>query len=559
MKRNQIGHGLCAWLVLLVAAATATAADWHHPMFLDGGDYWHARIRIEVTNDTDVALDGRPVALRAGTEPGQIRLAGVEAQGIRVCDAQGVEMLFGLAGPDGAALRSGPIAAASTLTLPAECPARESAVYYVYYDNPAAGAVPDFLSARLRLANGDVERGEGDEPAAWKHDQADPQHRASWTSENPQSGKRCLKTVVAEGAEPTWIATRQQGIHVVGGAKYRMQAWVKAQGVRGNAGWYLHVGDRKRPMMIGPMLNGGAGTYDWKEVSAEFTAPAEADRADLGTVLRGTGTAWFDNVRLECLEPGKVRAAAGSPEKLDLRWLDDGQAWYEEDAAGHDAWEHRAVVRAFNFDDRPTEATLVSVDAAMLDGRLGGRLSVDAVRVVCRGKRVPHCLLGNTLLWQAALLPRSEATYYVYFSDNADIQAADKSGYAELVDGDRNLVRNPSFEVGGPTIGDWTHTAAAASTGVRFGPDRPGAPGLGNRCAKSVVPHDAAKGWRGWHQAVPVQPGRTYLLAAQVRAEDVRRGSVLLHAHVHTAAGAPSAEARCEAPERRSREPPAGR
>ena len=34
------------------------------------------------------------------------------------------------------------------------------------------------------------------------------------------------------------------------------------------------------------------------------TAPAAANLADLGTVLRGTGTAWFDDVTLECLDPG---------------------------------------------------------------------------------------------------------------------------------------------------------------------------------------------------------------------------------------------------------------
>ena len=59
------------------------------------------------------------------------------------------------------------------------------------------------------------------------------------------------------------------------------------------------------------MLSGGAGTYGWKEVVAEFTAPAEADRADLGTVLYGTGTAWFDDVSLECLDRSSLSATAG--------------------------------------------------------------------------------------------------------------------------------------------------------------------------------------------------------------------------------------------------------
>lgn len=537
MNRNPFGRGLFVLPMLLIAATVASASGWHHPLFLGRGGYWHARIRVEVTNQTDVALDGRPVALGVGGQPGQLQLVGAEARGIRVCNTQGVEMLFGLTGPDGVEVRSGPIAAGSTLTLPVECPAHGATAYYVYYDNPNAGEVPDFLSAHMRLANGDVEQGEGDTPTAWKHDRADPRHRAIWTDENPQSGKRCLKTVVAEGAEPTWISTRQQGIHITGGAKYRMRAWVKAKDVRGNAGWYIHVGNRKQPMMISPMLHGGGGTYDWKEVTAEFVAPARATRADLGTVLRGTGTAWFDNVRLDCLVPGKVCASAGKPERLELRQLDGGQPWYEEHSPNRATWDHRAVVRVFNFDDRPTGTVLVSVDAAMLDGRLGGRLNADSIRVVRQGKRVPHYLLGDTLLMEVSLPPRCEATYYVYFSDNADIRAAGGLDFVQLVASDRNLVRNPSFENGGNAIADWTHTHVAASTGVGFGPDRPGAPGLGDRCAKTSVPHKAAKGWRGWHQTVSVRPGHTYLLAAQVRTEDVRRGAVLLHAHVRTAAG----------------------
>ena len=138
-------------------------------------------------------------------------------------------MLFVLRDAGGAAVEQGPIPDASTLVIPVECPPRATSVYYVYFDNPRAGRLPDMLTARVGLANGDVELGEGDTPAGWLHDQADDQHRASWSTEQPQSGRRCLKTVVADGAEPTWIATRQGDIAIVGGAKYRLQAWVKAK------------------------------------------------------------------------------------------------------------------------------------------------------------------------------------------------------------------------------------------------------------------------------------------------------------------------------------------
>ena len=251
-----------------------------------------------VHNDGDCELLGRPVGVKVGAGHGTAVLSGAAAEAVRVCNEQGVEMLFDVVGPDGESVVVGPIQEGSSIVIPAECPPKSTAVYYVYFDNPSAGQVPDFLEARFRLTNGDMERGNGLEPTGWKHDTGAQQHHASWSTENPQSGRRCLKTVVAEGAEPTWIATRQRDITVVGGAKYRVQAWVKAENVKGHAGWYVHVGNREKPMMLAPSLNAGDGTYDWKQLTAEFTVPADADQLSLGTVLRGTGTAWFDDFRL---------------------------------------------------------------------------------------------------------------------------------------------------------------------------------------------------------------------------------------------------------------------
>jgi len=294
------------------------AAEWAHPLYLSGGGWWRQRVPIEVRNEQPRPAAGEPVAVKIGRNPGEADMAGQAAESIRVCDAQGIEMLWAAAGPDGSAITQGPIPPGATLVIPAECAPGKTAVYYAYFDNPSAGEVPDFLQARLGVVNGDVEQGEGPQPAGWVHDAPDAEHRATWSIDQAQSGKRCLKTVVAPGAQPTWIATRQSGIHVTGGAKYRMRAWVKAENVEGFAGWYIHVGDQANPMILSPMLSGGSGTFGWKEVAAEFTAPPEADRADLGTVLRGTGTAWFDNVTLQCLEPGRLSATAGECEAVSL-------------------------------------------------------------------------------------------------------------------------------------------------------------------------------------------------------------------------------------------------
>lgn len=74
-------------------------------------------------------------------------------------------------------------------------------------------------------------------------------------------------------------------------------------------------------------------------------------------------------------------------------------------------------------------------------------------------------------------------------------------------------------------------SGASPSAGIVFGLDDPRHPGLGRRCAKLVVPATAKTEWRGWQQKVPVRPGHTYLVAAEVKCQDVRTGAVQVHAH----------------------------
>ena len=279
MRRRSL-FGLFVTLVctasIIAAQQTTLAADWHHPLYLAGDGYWHARLPVVVHNDTDHALDGHPVTVELTP------LADTPTEAVRVCTPEGVEMLFALEGPEGRTITSGPIPAGTILAIPVECAVGATAEYFVYGDNPSAGEVPDMLKAKLMLANGDLEHGDDSTPFGWRHDSGDEQHKASWSDERPQSGKRCLKTVVADGAEPTWISTRQTNIAVDGGVRYRVEAWVRAENVQGHAGWYLHVGNAEKPMLMAPTLNGGDGTYDWKLVSQEFTAPQNATHLSFG-------------------------------------------------------------------------------------------------------------------------------------------------------------------------------------------------------------------------------------------------------------------------------------
>ena len=133
--------------VLLVIAMSCAAGEWHHPLSRDGGGIWRQRIPITVTNPTDQALKGTrsvwPLARCQSTR----RHAGRVGPGLRL---PGQELLFAITDSQALLVTRGPIPSTGFLTIPVECGPRQSATYYVYFDNPSAGELADFLEARRR-------------------------------------------------------------------------------------------------------------------------------------------------------------------------------------------------------------------------------------------------------------------------------------------------------------------------------------------------------------------------------------------------------------------------
>ena len=341
-----------------------------------------------------------------------------------------------------------------------------------------------------------------------------------------------------------------------------MRAWVKAQDVVGYAGWYVHVGNEKNFMLIAPMLSGGAGTYGWKEVVAEFTAPAEADRADLGTVLYGTGTAWFDDVSLECLDPARLSATAGPRESLTFTQSGADAPWYDDDAADGRTWDYRVPVRVANYSDTPAATGLISVDLAGVFARLRGRADRDSLRVVLGGQLVKSYQLKDLLLIEGEPVPpHTGQVYYLYVAAskksgpaavgetlatntaNPALPGAQTAGpkvgggpdYETLLSGPRNLVRNPNFEIGDTLPDNWSGGAAGERPAdAQMSLVEPGLFGAPMR--RISIPHNSASAWFGWRQDVRVEPNKTYLYAAWLKCEDLA-GGVQLHAHFRNAAG----------------------
>lgn len=127
-----------------LAAQVAPEGDWQQ-LYVPGGGYWRRRIGIEVINHSELDISGDPLGLRIGNREGELNLIAAEARSIRVSNEEGIEYLFNILTTDGRPIREGEIPAGAYLIFPAEVSALSQIRYYIYYDNPLAWAVPEFL------------------------------------------------------------------------------------------------------------------------------------------------------------------------------------------------------------------------------------------------------------------------------------------------------------------------------------------------------------------------------------------------------------------------------
>ena len=106
--------------------------------------------------------------------------------------------------------------------------------------------------------------------------------------------------------------------------------------------------------------------------------------------------------------------------------------------------------------DEELGPTQVAVDLWRLKARLRGRLDEASVNVRWGDRPVPHRFVGDQLLFQARIPPRTRHCYYVYFSDQPSEARAVKgtprrdgeaSSAARVATGaETNLVQNSNFE-----------------------------------------------------------------------------------------------------------------
>jgi hypothetical protein len=518
-----------AVFVLLLAQPTLAAISpipWHHPLCLANHGYWPVRMMVQITNNGTNLLTGVPATVAAGG------LTGQRAESVRVCRADGPELLFEVLAATGATKRRGILAADDRILVPAQCGAKSSTNVWIYAGNDAAWPVRDFL--RAGLANGGFESG-SNTPEGWTASGDDAQHHLSWETNGSRSGTHCLKAEAMESAAATWFQWRQHGIPIVPGVKYELRGWVRCEKVKGQAGWYVHA-DGDRPMLVNQTGATDGGTHGWKEVRARFTAPPSARVATIGTLLYGTGRAWFDDVALASETEGpQLRVVAGPVERLSL-----APPRVAAGAQFSAAWPVRAVVSAVNVSPEPLEATAILVD---LSPALGRWLRIQPgadVRLIdaASGTELPVAMRsGNNLFFSATLPPRSISEFHVYLNPRKQQdQAPLLAGYEQCLKSPLN--RAPHMEAGkeaslpaGWLFGDdqtRTTFAARLADEARFG----------QRSLRFTIPTNLPPNWIGWRSLeIPVQPGATYYYGGFLKSKGLD-GTAALNAHWHTKSGA---------------------
>lgn len=518
-------------LAASLAAGLAGGPSWPTDLAYPGTGLWTARLPVLVSNLGDAPLAGYPVELEVAA------LTGRAADALRVGDDDGAELLWDLRA-DGRRVDRGPIPPGAVLTVPATAPRGGRQRLWVYFDNPTAYHVPEFLAAGARPANLSFEDLDGGGLLDWRFDAGDAAHRLAVDQAVARTGERSVRCEVSAGAEPSWIAARQTARRVVPGATYRLTGWVRARDVVGGAGWYVHVATPENPQAVSIVEPVGDGTFEWRSVTIEFAAPAGAVSMSYGTVLRGTGVAWFDDWTVEELDaPPVLRVEVGEVERLDLtvqpvpapevRILDLPRDSPRQRGPSVTLWVPNLAEGEVD--------TLVAANLGRpeLLRRSRGLRTLD-LRITGRdGQPVEYWRsAGQTIIFAARLAPR---TLHAFLADTASVEMLPPPRHGGLLDRPLNRAENGSFEAGAALPEAWPGgSEQPRADGVTFA-RVPGGP-FGEWCSEVRVPATATADWVGWRQRVPVRPGESYLLSAWVQTVGAD-GPVQLHGHFRTADG----------------------
>jgi len=503
-------------LSIVVTLATLTAGPpWPETLYVCSEPH-RLRVPITITAPEGQALNGTPVAVPVGDPPTGVPIVGQPLSALRVCDESGQELLWALTARDGSAETTGLIEDGGILYVPAVCPAGGSATVYVYADSPGAWPVPDMLP--IGFANSGFEDGAIESPAAWVAAETDATHRVSIVPGAGRDGMRAARCDVDAGAPSTWVKYVQTRIPVVPGATYRVSGWVRAQGCTGTVGLFIHVNGDK-PQLINRVENAGDGTYDWRHIAFEVTAPPNSTDATIGTVLYGTGTAWYDDFSFEAAEQAP-RVTVGERERLELTSM--GADWLRVGS-----W-----IEVYNTSDEPRQGVAVLADMrpAIIGWKREHGDYSSTVSATVTGHDAAQVREG--LLFAADLAPLSATTFEAELTRSD----GDGNGPRALVRSPANLTKGAAFETDEDLAAwEWRAQPEGPNEGVEVAAGKGGP--VGDGCMRLTVAKEVAPNWVGARQSgIPVRPGATYYYGAYVRTGELG-GTINIHAHTHDTQG----------------------
>lgn len=154
-------------------------------------------------------------------------------------------------------------------------------------------------------------------PAGWSANRAGGFDVATDTSA-ARTGSRSVRITSVAGGRFGSLSRRMRAAPLVG-RRVRLHGWVRTTGVTGWAVVFLRVDGGQATYV---MSDGPLGTSsDWSEIVADAMIAPGRDLT-FGVALGGDGTAWFDDLSLEVVEPrrevpirfaGRVVDATGAP------------------------------------------------------------------------------------------------------------------------------------------------------------------------------------------------------------------------------------------------------
>jgi len=161
-------------------------------------------------------------------------------------------------------------------------------------------------SVKNPIPNPSFEDFEGDTAGGWKRNTRQPKAELSLDSV-AHSGQKSAKIFSAEGGDASWSAV----VPVRPYSKYGLSGWIKTQDVQasGEARGALISLFGAQALQTKALT----GTQDWTRVELQFDTQ-ENDAVQVNCFFSGrgraTGTAWYDDLRLDLISTGELRPSA---------------------------------------------------------------------------------------------------------------------------------------------------------------------------------------------------------------------------------------------------------